>query len=606
MDVKRDGFRLRNHFSYVIEQMWGALVVLFFLMLGNTETIELGKEMIREGNIFLGLLIAGGAFLLLLFICLWHILRWYKTTITIQDGAVIYERRTWNRRVNHIAVVNISNINLEQNLFERIVGTCKVKLDTSSLSTANKTDLQIVLKKRDAEWMKRTLVQMIQEVSDEKNAAVVPGAGAQAGSGMTAVPGAGAQEGSGMTAVPGAGAQEGSGMTAVPGAGAQEGSGMTAVPGVGAQEGSGMTVVPGVSVQAESGMTHGMEMPDNRIGLNPALENHLSLDDDNMEFDIQYSAFEIIRNTFLSTSILSWLVIIGGIIFCSIGDITLFLGEEAADLGAVLGAWLVWILLISSFAWEIVKRALADFRFRARRDTDKIYVSCGLLKKKKYTVPVNKINAVTLHYTLLGRLFRKASIKVINIGGEGEDVDGMKFLLSDSYSELTRKMKILLPEYQLPELKRLKRPPFKSFLLSCAVSLLIGGCFLLVLQAGIGLLPGVMTAEEQGQAMQWAYLCAGAVIFIKVCLSFLSYRAAGIYHGEQMVLSRGIFSRVVLSIPYERIQYVHTEQSPLQKLLHLNRGYIKILASAFSNEQMIGVFEEEQYSVLAEKLRQTY
>ena len=163
MDGQQEIIKMRNHITSVIEEIWGIVLVLICLVLGNKDSFSLGPELIQSGNIIQGLLAAGGVSFLLLAICLWRINRWYRTTLTIKEGNVTYERRTLIRHVNTIAVINISNINLEQNIFERIVGTCKVKLDTNSLSTANSTDLQIVLKKRDAERVKLLLLQMIQE-----------------------------------------------------------------------------------------------------------------------------------------------------------------------------------------------------------------------------------------------------------------------------------------------------------------------------------------------------------------------------------------------------------------------------------------------------------
>lgn len=43
-----------------------------------------------------------------------------------------------------------------------LLGTCKVKLDTNSRSTADSTDVKIVLKKADAEWFKQEITQKMQ------------------------------------------------------------------------------------------------------------------------------------------------------------------------------------------------------------------------------------------------------------------------------------------------------------------------------------------------------------------------------------------------------------------------------------------------------------
>ena len=142
--------RMRNHFTYIFEQMWGIIAVILAMMMGNAESFELAAQLISQANILEGLLALGGTFLVLLLICLWFVNRWYKTSITVKDGTVTIERRTLNHYVNAIAVQNISNINLEQNLFEILMGTYKLKLDTNSLSTASTTDVKIALKKKDA------------------------------------------------------------------------------------------------------------------------------------------------------------------------------------------------------------------------------------------------------------------------------------------------------------------------------------------------------------------------------------------------------------------------------------------------------------------------
>ena len=92
-----------------------------------------------------------------------QIFRWAKTWISIQDQAIVIEVNTLKRKKNTIGIKNISNINLEQNLFEMLMGTCKVKMDTNSMSTADSTDVQIVLKKNQAQEFRNLILGMIAE-----------------------------------------------------------------------------------------------------------------------------------------------------------------------------------------------------------------------------------------------------------------------------------------------------------------------------------------------------------------------------------------------------------------------------------------------------------
>ena len=120
---------------------------------------------------------------------------------------------------------------------------------------------------------------------------------------------------------------------------------------------------------------------------------------------------------------------------------------------------LVEFIAAASMVSALVKTWLKDFNYRATRSKDKIYVSCGAIERKQYAVPVDKINAVTLKYTFLSRLFGRAYVKVINVGGENEDVDGMKLLLMGTLEELKEKLQVLLPEYEFShEENQMKQP----------------------------------------------------------------------------------------------------------------------------------------------------
>ncbi len=107
------------------------------------------------------LLAAGGILIVLILLIAWQMVVWSKTYISIQGNTIVIEKNTINQKKNIIGIKNISNINTEQNLFERLIGTCKVKLDTNSLSTADKTDVKIVLKKADAEHFRQEVLNLL-------------------------------------------------------------------------------------------------------------------------------------------------------------------------------------------------------------------------------------------------------------------------------------------------------------------------------------------------------------------------------------------------------------------------------------------------------------
>ena len=113
----------------------------FELLEGATEIRALA-----EGGIWGLVAVVGITAAVLLF----QFLRWRKTWVTLDGNLIIIERNTLNRIHNTIAVENLSAVNVERNLFERIVGTARIKMDTSSMTTADKTDVSLVFREDKA------------------------------------------------------------------------------------------------------------------------------------------------------------------------------------------------------------------------------------------------------------------------------------------------------------------------------------------------------------------------------------------------------------------------------------------------------------------------
>lgn len=167
----RENKKFRNHISIVIEQIGGGIlaivVVLFTIILQNADEMsklsaaDLSLFTGRTGTIFLGILA------LFLFTVGNRIFVWSQTYIHIEENAIIVERGRISKKKNTIGIGNISNINIEQNLFEMLLKTCKVKLDTNSRSTADSTDVTLVLKKEDALWFKQEVTNRMEELSGE-------------------------------------------------------------------------------------------------------------------------------------------------------------------------------------------------------------------------------------------------------------------------------------------------------------------------------------------------------------------------------------------------------------------------------------------------------
>ncbi len=491
----------RNHISYILEQLGATLIAIFLLFLGQGDLLTEGIALLREGKILEALIVMSVIFVSVAVVVGIHAWRWRRTIITVADGTLTVEQNTLNKKKDTIAVQNISNINLEQNLFEMIVGTYKLKLDIDSLSTADKTDVKIVLKKEDAYAMKDLIMTMIKEGNGEKEE----------------------------------------------------------------------------SKDAET--------------------SDFMADQQEGDYDVTYTSKEIAKNGIMNTSIMAVLFVIGMLISCVV--MAKMMVAEGKELGGVLVSVGMQFLITASVAWAMVKSWLADYRFRAKREKDKVYVRCGILKIRKYAVPIEKINAICIRSTFIGRLCKHAYVKVINVGGEDEDVDGMKLMLFEPIATLGEHLKVLLPEVEIPEFAMIKQPA-RVLVRNLSVATLVMGLLAGGVTAGFVLAAGTLP-------MWWVYaILASIYAFVLLCV-MLTYRTAGIAVLDQyVVIRRGTFGKTIEIIPYEKIQYINTKSGFVDRKLHLRGGSVSILASTASQTQSFGRFPEEYTHQLIAKFRETY
>ena len=165
----------RNHITIILEKIGAFGVVLvtgaFSLLFDIAADLKRGMsfaQILRYSsvgripapvNIAVALLLVVGT--------VWLILRWSKTFFYIESGYLVVERRTMMHRTSRLPLGSISTVNLERNVFERMVGTAKIKLDINSAATANKTDFTFVLPLEKAKAFERELTQQSNVPADE-------------------------------------------------------------------------------------------------------------------------------------------------------------------------------------------------------------------------------------------------------------------------------------------------------------------------------------------------------------------------------------------------------------------------------------------------------
>ena len=506
--------RMRNHFSSIFEQMWSLVLVFVAIIFSNEESLKLAIELFLKGQFLQGVLVLGGSFILLIIILAFYINRWYRTTITVKDGVFTIEQMTLTRKVNNIAVSNISNINLEQNLFEMVMGTYKLKLDTDSMSTANETDVQIILKKDKAYAVKNLVIAMMKEQETKQQKEIDE------------------------------------------------------------------------ELRSET------------------VRNFDAMDDtQDFFYDIIYSTKDVVKNCIMNTSVLLFVLSIVMLVCCIVYTVALM--HDGKGFYQIVMSVIGQGALFLTFASTIVNAWLNDFRFRATRQKDKIYVSCGLLKRKKYAIPIDRINAVVLRYSFIGRLFHCPKVELVNVGGQGQEAGGKTILLAASYEAQKERLKILLPEYELLEVKRIKKQPKKCMLKEMLVLVF----WLVVFLAGFIIALNVCNVPIwEDKRILWIIIAVVAAILLiggVMCIS--KYNASGLLADDRyLVTASGTFAKTVSFIPYSKIQTIRFISGPIERLLKLNRATVHILGSLGSGMQVIEAYEEGRMREVQEQFRKTY
>lgn len=491
--------RFRNHISIVAEQLGRGLWFVGAVAVGGVvqnvreaaQLAQLGRE--AGGAVLQGLLVA---LVFLVILVAWQILVWARTFISIDGTTLVIERNTLNRKVNTIGIGNISNVNTEQNLFEMLVGTCKIKIDTNSLSTADSTDVKIVLKKREAEAFCARITRIMEEMA------------------------------------------------------------------------GGQSMAP----QEEPGMEPGRET------LSSA---------DVLEGTKGASLGAMLVHGFYQASFIS----VGIVLLCLVGaGVTAAdslsqgnLGKSIAEM--LLGAAVVLLIFVSA-VWDLIKGFIQYYDFKVMRREDKLYISYGLLKKVRYTIPVDKINALKITQSIQGRLTGRWMAEIINVGMGDDQEDRKSFLLLyDKKEQNAQRIRELLPEFAGAMEGEPERSPRRVWGI-WAIGLLVWAGALLVCAFG--------AAEFWPQYQRWIFGAAVLVSGWTLLMQVFAYRTAGMCEeGDFLILSQGYLGRRSLAIRFGKIQYLRLKQNALARRWKMAKGQVYLLAGSGDRSHKIPYFREE-------------
>ncbi len=485
--------KFRNHISVVAEETWKIVVFIFVIIftavIDNIESIINYTETSSIDMIWLTISLLA-ILLILVIVIIWKLIIWAKTYISINETSINIETNTIIKRKNTLLIKNISNVNIERNIFELIIGTSKLKLDTNTLSTADKTDVKIILKKNDAEKLQSFIMNLITQDKKEE------------------------------------------------------------------------------------------------------IEEDLQ---EKIKYDIEKPEKDIIHHGILSIHIFSVIVLIISIIFGAqmILDSSSRIIEKGL-IGIIFSILLIFIFFITSL-WDIVKGFINYYGFKIKQNKDKLYINYGLIKRINYTVPIDKINALVLKQSFLGRISKNYMAEIVNIGINDNEQNNQTFLLpynkqDDLYKEINR----LLPDYKTVLKRNINKQPKRVWFI-WIINIVI---YFVLTIVGYLLTKSYFTEYK-------TYILLGIIIIgiLIIVLKILKYNTEGsIIENKYLIISKGYLEKKIIYIPYEKIQFLELKQNIIAKKLKIQKGNIYLLASSTNRIQKIPYFEENKTNFIKQVL----
>lgn len=165
----------RSHFSIIFENNISFLfiILLFFINIFRDFFNEI--KSLNINNLYLlitdNLINVLFIFILLLLIISVKIfinyLMWRKTFMYVDNNDFIYERNSIFKCKKNFPLKNIASVNINQSIFQRLIGTSSLKFDLNSSLFSDISNMKIVLKKEVAKELQDLILLKISKINAE-------------------------------------------------------------------------------------------------------------------------------------------------------------------------------------------------------------------------------------------------------------------------------------------------------------------------------------------------------------------------------------------------------------------------------------------------------
>jgi putative membrane protein len=253
--------------------------------------------------------------------------------------------------------------------------------------------------------------------------------------------------------------------------------------------------------------------------------------------------------------------------------------QTIAKLGFDIGVVTIILVVISTLI-AFLKQFLAYYDFKSYRENNTINISYGLFNKHTFRIPVNKINAVSISTSILGRICGRmyAQVKCVGVGDDEKEMSIIT--LSVTKKELHKRLMNLLPEFIPEEMKtdlKIEKNELNREPKSTKILYLIYVVLFMMLTVIVGSV-ALSIVEEKFYMVVAIAVCVLNLYFVIYTIGKY-YTCGYLFLDEHAVLCEGVFSKKITIISHKSIEGIEISSGPIKNKLGICSGDIKIKAS---------------------------
>ncbi|MEA1962081.1 MAG: PH domain-containing protein [Bacillota bacterium] len=237
-------------------------------------------------------------------------------------------------------------------------------------------------------------------------------------------------------------------------------------------------------------------------------------------------------------------------------------------------------LLLVAWLFSLLGTILKFGNFHLVREGNNIKISRGLLEKQQLTIPIKRIQAITVVEGLLRQPFGMVSIQVVSISNTGEKGEGSVLFPLLPKQKIVPFLQEVVPEFAMSlQLQGLPARSRTRYLL-------------------INIIPALVIAISCTFLLPWGYL-SFILLLLAAWLGNSQFKDAGweTEHDKLLLRCRRL-DRITTIIPHRRIQSLDVSQNILQKRISVNSLGVAVASGGAGTYVSLKGIEDEKNDLI--------